>query len=622
MAKEGVSLAVASNSAASECINLLGGLSIDQVRWMYSSFPNSGLDHSGWDAASVPFSDGDDDTRLWSELHENCTATEILVAGPPPESGAAAFLTKTVLLGQKEAIRPYYTSTDTKELDAYLMEHQGAISFFQMQDLLTREHVDRIRTIHPVPIMDKHGHFIEANSREFEHANYPLLRNVFLGIHINDPFSMQVIRPFLEFGFSDKGSQVLVNYGFWPLPEWEKLSMYTRIGSELGVDVEDLKEQCGPAGVEIYMAGSSNVEPVADIWSGLYSIGCDVEINQNGGGSSAGANRVCGNSKAGGPVDIGNMSRIWKDSEASQRAETFVHDCLIGDVDRSSVQIDVAMDGISVVLPKNGPGYSCINMLGGLTRDQLRWIYSNYDEAELVRTGWDRSSLKNSDHNPDTHLWSELDARCDPEEIVLSGDRVGEGTFGEFTQFVLSDLANGESIDLDRPNGYAFGLGYELLFEVLNDANAISFVGYHYYFEKMDLVWAAPLQTADGTFVAPSEEAISDGSYPLIRSLFMNVLNNEESLQHTTPLLQFGLDHPEAIRSMGYIPLRGAILEEMVRRLDQAPYDKGDTSWDDEYDNDGFDFTSWQVVLGTIIGLAILLCIVMYGCYARFMKTV
>merc|ERR1719245_1473545 len=59
-------------------------------------------------------------------------------------------------------------------------------------------------------------------------------------------------------------------------------------------------------------------------------------------------------------------------------------------------------------------------MKNGLTDDQIRWIYSNYDEAQLIASGWDPSALANSDGDDSTHLWSEIDANCPVAEIMLS----------------------------------------------------------------------------------------------------------------------------------------------------------------------------------------------------------
>ena len=79
---------------AAACIRLLGGLTIDQLRWMYSSFSLGELISTGLDATSIPFSDGDDSTHLWSELNEDCTAAEIVIAGPDGGSRAYNFFWK------------------------------------------------------------------------------------------------------------------------------------------------------------------------------------------------------------------------------------------------------------------------------------------------------------------------------------------------------------------------------------------------------------------------------------------------------------------------------------------------------------------------------------------------
>ena len=74
-------------------------------------------------------------------------------------------------------------------------------------------------------------------------------------------------------------------------------------------------------------------------------------------------------------------------------------------------------------------GHACMVILGGLTLDQLRWIFSNYTEAELIATGWDPSSLANSDGNDATHLWSELSDSCAGAEIKIVGADSESGTY-------------------------------------------------------------------------------------------------------------------------------------------------------------------------------------------------
>jgi len=64
----------------------------------------------------------------------------------------------------------------------------------------------------------------------------------------------------------------------------------------------------------------------------------------------------------------------------------------------------------------------CIQKLAseGMSDDTLRWVYSNYDESQLLASGWDSSSILNSDSDDSTHLWSEIDPECPAEEIALS----------------------------------------------------------------------------------------------------------------------------------------------------------------------------------------------------------
>ena len=68
----------------------------------------------------------------------------------------------------------------------------------------------------------------------------------------------------------------------------------------------------------------------------------------------------------------------------------------------------------------------------------------------------------------------------------------------------------------------------------------------------------------------------------------MNILNNENSLAST---IQFGFAHPRLLANTGYVPLQGATLRKMVKRLDDAPYNMDD--WGFEAAADAlFEFSS------------------------------
>ena len=67
------------------------------------------------------------------------------------------------------------------------------------------------------------------------------------------------------------------------------------------------------------------------------------------GGSSDGAGRVCNNTERGTEVDIGNMSREWKDSEAAT-TDGYTFDCVAGSASRHAIQVDVSKNDCDLTM--------------------------------------------------------------------------------------------------------------------------------------------------------------------------------------------------------------------------------------------------------------------------------
>jgi phosphate transport system substrate-binding protein len=208
-------------------------------------------------------------------------------------------------------------------------------------------------------------------------------------------------------------------------------------------------------------------------------------------------------------------------------------------------------------------------------------MWSSYSDEELVATGWNPYSLKNNDFDSTTHTWNELDERCANEEIELVGDFVNDGSFTSFIDFILRDAENGETIDVDRPKPYVENYGFDALKYQLVHKDTVGYIGYHYFFEHQDLFWGVPIQGPDMSFVYPSETTIRDRSYPLVRPIFFNVNNNEESLHHARPVIEFGLNNPDLLLSSGYVAIGAARKEEMIARLRNGPYIGGESSYVD-----------------------------------------
>lgn len=329
--------------------------------------------------------------------------------------------------------------------------------------------------------------------------------------------------------------------------------------------------ECGPSGASVKIAGSATVLPLATLWAESYIAQCaGIEIVVEGGGSSVGSGRVCADSSRGAPVDIGDMSRNWTEKEA-KTVDGVDYQCSIGDTSRSIIQVDVAVDGLSVATAKGGHGQGCIDILGGLTPDQLRWIYSSYDADTLLATGWDAASLANSDGRDDTHLWSELDPACAASDIRIAGPGNLSGTFAYFLETILVDFKGGEKYDDARPNGYYNSQDDEVLVAYTEaNSDAIAYFGYAYLVEHSSSLSAARIKNAEGVYVAPSPETVADGSYnPLSRRIYMNLLDTNKSLKNTRPLLEFGLSAAGAalVATTGYVPVPDAEIAGLLARL-------------------------------------------------------
>ena len=72
-------------------------------------------------------------------------------------------------------------------------------------------------------------------------------------------------------------------------------------------------------------------------------------------------------------VDIGDMSRNWKATEAIRLDDDYTLECTKADANGKKVrvtQLQVASDGVAVVVKMGGAADQCLASLGGLTLAQ------------------------------------------------------------------------------------------------------------------------------------------------------------------------------------------------------------------------------------------------------------
>ncbi len=304
--------------------------------------------------------------------------------------------------------------------------------------------------------------------------------------------------------------------------------------------------------IEAYQkaVGAVTVYPYADQLAIDYRTNCSqYNLTVEAGGSTVGAKRVCGDTTLG-PVDIGNMSRDWKTTEATKQSDGYTFNCSIGNTTRQVAQLAVANDAVVLIVkadpitpaavPTSAPlalfskrvsvsaqgsaltTAGCIQKLGCLSKDILRWIYSNYTVSQLLANGW-TNVIPNSDNNDTTHLWSELDSACSNTEIKITGSDSAAGDTDFFKTAILTGPFEGirsgyvGNVNKSNTNDY-----------VVANVGAIGFSDFGTAFSTTPATTVAvPIKNPAGTCVTPSATTVADGTYnPLSRQTFMNVLKN------------------------------------------------------------------------------------------------
>lgn len=247
-----------------------------------------------------------------------------------------------------------------------------------------------------------------------------------------------------------------------------------------------------------------------------------------------------------------------------------------------------------------------------------RTLPSGYTDYDLAVTGWDPSSLRNSDLLSDTHLWSELDGRCQPLEIRVAGADDLSGTYEYFKEATLTDHENGESFDLSRGvhTYFASEKDEDLVAYLQVHGEAISYFGYSYYYQSRDSLYAVPVRNDVGVYTVPTDQTIGHGTYnPLARRVYMNLLNEPHVLRDTVPFVTFGLDprSRRLVRATGYVPIPSDEAQTWVTRLlKEAPGVASDAA---VARGDGS--VSSVAVVGSSMGLCFVMAVAVCLCVAR-----
>ena len=244
----------------------------------------------------------------------------------------------------------------------------------------------------------------------------------------------------------------------------------------------------------VTVSGSSTVEPISSLVAELFNEpNPDVDITVQGPGTGDGFELFCK-----GEIDIADASRPIDEDEVAA--------CADGGIEYQ--ELEVALDGITVMV-NSASSIECLSMAD---------LYAIFGPES---DGIDSTTAANA-------LSKEVggDGTMPSQDLEVTAPGEESGTYDAFIDLVgLEDTAleNGVAEDAAaalRPDYQSSGNDNVIIQAMEGSPNAIGFVGFAFAEGAGDQVKEVGIDAGDGC-VAPTQDTIADGSYPLSRSLFI-----------------------------------------------------------------------------------------------------
>lgn len=273
---------------------------------------------------------------------------------------------------------------------------------------------------------------------------------------------------------------------------------------------------------EVLIAGSSTVFPLstAVMTQWIDEGGPDYQIDSIG--SGGGFERFC----VEGASDISNASRPIDEEETAACEETW---------GGAPIEIRVGTDALSLVI---SPGNTFAT---NLTLEEIATAFS----------------LTESDAT-----WADVNPDFPAHPIALFSPGADSGTFDYFNEEVfeeadpspiLSSIAN---IVGEDDNVTVQGVAEDGCTEGDTSTTcAIGYFGYAYYSENADVLVAVSVDAGDGP-IAPGDDSVNEGTYPLARPLFMYTANSViDEKPEVAEFMAYYLNNVnDLIGEVGYFP--------------------------------------------------------------------
>lgn len=298
----------------------------------------------------------------------------------------------------------------------------------------------------------------------------------------------------------------------------------------------------------IVISGSSTVEPISSSVAELFQEDHqDVDVVVDGPGTGDGFKRFCA-----GETDISDASRQIKDEEAAA--------CKAKGIE--FIELKIAFDGISVLTSPDNAAIECLN---------FEDLYALLGPESTGVMSWKAAGALASELGSETKM---------PEgDLVITAPGEESGTYDSFIEIALEGTAKERAADgkitedkikTTRSDYQSSANDNVIIQGIEGDAGSLGWVGFAFASEAAEGVKTLEIDGGEGC-VGPSVETISDGSYPIARSLYIYV--NKAKAEDNKALASFvdfylgdGIDE---VASAGYVDLPEDQLAETLEIWEQ-----------------------------------------------------
>jgi phosphate transport system substrate-binding protein len=285
---------------------------------------------------------------------------------------------------------------------------------------------------------------------------------------------------------------------------------------------------------EVDITGSSTVEPISTAVAELFQEeNGDVTVNVDGPGTGDGFEQFCN-----GDADITDASRAIEQEEADACQQNGVE----------YIELKVGFDGLSVLTNPANEDVTCLTFadLYALVGPESEGV-GNWSDAQALAT-----ELGSTTELPDASL-----------DITAPGEE--SGTYDSFIELALGDIAeervaagsiSEDQAETTRPDYQASADDNVIIEGIEGSDTSLGWVGFAFAENAGDQVKEIEVDGGDGC-VAPSADAIADGSYPLSRPLFIYVNKAEADNAAVAAYVDFYLSEEgiTSVEEVGYVAL-------------------------------------------------------------------